>query len=196
MENNSVGAHLFHFNPDKAQLEQPSLQTLPVEILIETPRLYIRRMIREDLPWLFQLHSNPEVMRYIRIPDQSQEETAEKIEAIFQHPNWSQGHGLYPIHFKSTGEVIGWTLLNSFPETNLPETGYRLFPAWWGMGIATETTLAFVEYLHQQLHLPLIGACTHQENIASQRVLEKCGFMAKGIRNLYGRETFFFAHST
>lgn len=195
MENNSVDAYLLHFNPDTAKLEPSSLHTIPVEILIETPRLFIRRLIREDLPWLFQLHSNPEVMRYIRIPDQKLSETAEKIESIIQHPNWSKGQGLYPIHVKSTGKAIGWTLFNRFPETDLPETGYRLFPACWGKGIATEATLAFVDYLHLQLQLPLVGACTHLENKASQRVLEKCGFMAKGIHHLYGMDTYFFTHS-
>ena len=67
-------------------------------------------------------------------------------------------------------------------ESNLPigeneaEIGYWLGEDFWGKGYVTEATLRVLQYAFDELHLTQLWAGAYKENIASQRVLEKCGF--------------------
>jgi RimJ/RimL family protein N-acetyltransferase len=55
-------------------------------------------------------------------------------------------------------------------------TGYVLAKDAWGHGYATEALSAIVE-LARTLNVRSLRASCHVENIASIRVLEKCGFV-------------------
>lgn len=86
-----------------------------------------------------------------------------------------------------TGEKIaGYVLHHSwFGE---PEVSYWLGREFWGQGIATA---ALIEFVHQQALRPLYGRVA-KDNIASRRVLEKCGFIHfgedRGFSNARGEE--------
>ena len=49
-------------------------------------------------------------------------------------------------------------------------------PNFWGMGLATESALAAIEYSHQQLRLKRLVGWVHPDNVASSRVLTKLRF--------------------
>jgi len=68
------------------------------------------------------------------------------------------------------GNIVGWETLGE------REVGYWLGKEYWGKGIATK---ALTEYLGIVKTRPLF-AHVAKHNIASQRVLEKCGFMFVG----------------
>lgn len=68
------------------------------------------------------------------------------------------------------GELAGY--LVKFLTDGEPEVGYWLGPAYWGRGIATAALTAFV----QELTARPLYARVAQDNQASVRVLEKCGF--------------------
>jgi RimJ/RimL family protein N-acetyltransferase len=72
------------------------------------------------------------------------------------------------------GRVAGHVL--SFERFGKPEVSYRLGKRYWGKGIATQ---ALSEFLG---HVPLrpLYARAANDNIASIRVLEKCGFTITG----------------
>jgi RimJ/RimL family protein N-acetyltransferase len=57
------------------------------------------------------------------------------------------------------------------------EIGYWLGKAYWGQGIMTRAIPLVVEYAFQQFQLNRIYAKVFGNNGASQRVLEKCGFV-------------------
>ena len=67
-------------------------------------------------------------------------------------------------------------------ESNLPigeneaEIGYWLGEDFWGKDYVTEAALRVLQYAFDELHLTQLWASAYKENIASQRVLEKCGF--------------------
>lgn len=75
------------------------------------------------------------------------------------------------------GQVAGY--LVRFELEGLPEIGYWLGREFWGQGIATR---ALQEFLSLVPDRPLY-AHTARDNVASARVLEKCGFQVQG----YGR---------
>ena len=89
------------------------------------------------------------------------------------------GHSLWVVIEKSGGELIGdcGFLRMPEPDEHEIELGYRLMKSWWGRGYATEAAAACVEYGFDRLSLDCIVAVTNPENRASQRVLQKIGFV-------------------
>lgn len=142
---------------------------------LETARLKLRRFTWDDLPLLRRLNSDPEVMRYIsgvETPEQTENILRERILAYYErHP----GFGSWATLRKDTGECVGMHLLNDIRGTAHIQVGYRLFPAHWGRGYATEMALALVRYGFVDRELEQITAITDLGNRASQHTLLKCG---------------------
>jgi ribosomal-protein-alanine N-acetyltransferase len=55
------------------------------------------------------------------------------------------------------------------------EIGYRVDPAYWGRGIATEAARAVRDHGFNQLKLPRLISLIHRDNHPSRRVAEKNG---------------------
>jgi RimJ/RimL family protein N-acetyltransferase len=66
------------------------------------------------------------------------------------------------------------------------ELAYRLARSSWGQGLATEAARALVEYAFTVVELPRVVAVTYPDNRASQRVLEKLGFVPGGFIDYKG----------
>ncbi|MBV9403322.1 MAG: GNAT family N-acetyltransferase [Candidatus Eremiobacteraeota bacterium] len=56
------------------------------------------------------------------------------------------------------------------------EFGYWLGEGFWGQGITTAAVAAFVDWLWRETDLQRIQSGVFEPNVASRRVLEKCGF--------------------
>jgi RimJ/RimL family protein N-acetyltransferase len=57
------------------------------------------------------------------------------------------------------------------------ETGYSLFPEYWGRGLATEIAAACVKHARTALRVPSVVALTRADHIRSQRVMTKIGMV-------------------
>jgi [ribosomal protein S5]-alanine N-acetyltransferase len=151
--------------------------------LPESERLYLRELTLADTEHIYRLHSDPEVMKYIRPPVtdiQACVETIQRIQEIYaQFP----GLGVFAATEKAGGAFIGWFLIKHLDQTADIEIGYRLLPVYWGKGYATEMTQQLIQYGFRHLGLPKLTAVTHPDNLASQRVLQKCDLQY--IRNDY-----------
>jgi RimJ/RimL family protein N-acetyltransferase len=84
-------------------------------------------------------------------------------------------HGRWATHIKSNLEFIGWCGLKYRPEQNEIDIGYRFMKKFWGNGCATEAAFACIEYGFETLKMHRIIGRALPENLASLRVLEKCG---------------------
>ncbi len=151
---------------------------------IFTKRLTLRPLLTSDAPDLFTLDSNPEVMRFLgNHPIQSTDEVYVYLENIMQQ-YISNGKVRWAVIEKETGSFVGWAGLK-YIDTPINghncfyDVGYRLKPEFWGKGYATECTVAWIEYAKNHLNLKELYSITHIDNIASQNVLQKCGFMRK-----------------
>ena len=60
------------------------------------------------------------------------------------------------------------------------EIGYGITEAYRGKGLAAEAVKAMADWAFLQNNAYFLQAQTEEENTASQRVLEKCGFAKKG----------------
>lgn len=72
-------------------------------------------------------------------------------------------------------EAIGIVGTKGRPVNGAVEIAYGLVPAAWGRGYATEAVTALVDHL-RGINL-VVTAFTEHGNTASERVLQKCGFV-------------------
>jgi len=75
-----------------------------------------------------------------------------------------------------TGEVVGQGGFKGPPRGGVVEIAYGTNPDHRGNGYATETAAALVEYAFSREDVRIVIAHTLPDNVASQRVLAKCGF--------------------
>jgi RimJ/RimL family protein N-acetyltransferase len=145
--------------------------------VIDTGRLILRRFTPEDLEAFYQLGSRPEIIRHAQsTPLASLEAAREFMDAAPFHDYATYGYGRFACVWKETGEVIGFSGVKYVPEIDETELGYRFFPEFWGIGLATEAGRASVDFARVDLGLRRLVAMVHPDNLASARVLEKLGF--------------------
>ena len=147
-------------------------------ILLETGRLRLRRFTTEDVHLLVALDSDPEVMRFITYGEPTPRATYDEVIL----PRWfalsesSPLLGYWAAEDREEGNFLGWFHLR--PDRIDPdelELGYRLARAAWGRGLATEGAGAVVRHGFEQVGAAKIAARTLAGNVASQRVMCKCG---------------------
>ena len=147
-------------------------------ILLETGRLRLRRFTIEDVDLLVALDSDPEVMRFITYGASTARSTYDEVIL----PRWfalyesSPLLGYWAAEDREGGNFLGWFHLR--PDRIDPdeqELGYRLARAAWGQGLATEGAAAVVRHGFERVGAAKISARTLAGNLASQRVMQKCG---------------------
>ncbi|MBQ9510128.1 MAG: GNAT family N-acetyltransferase [Clostridia bacterium] len=80
----------------------------------------------------------------------------------------------------SDGTHIGDLCFKGLISNGITEIGYGIMEEYQGSGYATEAVKAAVKWAFENLDINAIEAETEIDNTASQRVLEKCGFVANG----------------
>jgi RimJ/RimL family protein N-acetyltransferase len=143
--------------------------------LFETERLYVRQFTERDLDELYQLSSDPVVMKYVR-PPLTMEATKELLDAQLSAYQLQPHFGRFAIIEKSSQQYIGNFLLRPSETMGGTETGYAFFEYCWGRGYATEIVRQALLYSFDELKIARVYAITDVMNILSQKVLLKCGF--------------------
>ena len=152
-----------------------------------TLRLALHDITRYHANELYELDSDPRVMRYI---GSGRSSTRAQIDAAMQR--LPRAYALYPglgtwrATRRDNGDFIGWFALKYVPGTADVEVGYRLRHGAWGRGFATEVARELVRYGFDDLGLKRIIGVTHSDNLASQRVLQKIGLTDIGWGHYYG----------
>ena len=138
--------------------------------VIVTERLRLRPFQSTDANLLFELDSDPEVMRFLTGG------VATSLEVIERRilPRFIAG-GYWAAELRATAEFVGWFSLNPIEEPGVKELGYRLRRSTWGMGLATEGGRAMLDFAFSDPGTERITAHTYQDNHASRRVMEKLG---------------------
>ena len=147
-------------------------------ILLETPRLRLRRFGAADLDRLVELDSDPEVMRYITygVPTPRERYETEILPRWLALYEASPLLGYWAAERHDGGEFVGWFHLRPDRfDTGEQELGYRLRRSAWGQGYATEGGRALVAHGFERVGAAKISARTLRANRGSRRVMEKCG---------------------
>lgn len=156
------------------------------EVFLETERLTLRKLTEADVGNLFELDSDPEVVRYANPGGRTtpyEEIRGRLLPRLLSYYEKYDGYGFYAADEKNTGRFVGWFFLRPVPvDGRLPdsfeevELGYRLKRSEWGKGYATEGSKALLEKGFRDLGTKRVAADIIAENVASVRVLEKLGF--------------------
>jgi [ribosomal protein S5]-alanine N-acetyltransferase len=144
--------------------------------LITTPRLRLRKHVLSDAPYMLELNSDPEVIRYTGDTALEDIAAAEAVVHYVQAQYEQYGIGRWVVELTETGEVLGWCGLKMLPDEGVVDIGYRFHQRYWRKGYAFEAAEACFKYGVEVLHLTKIIGRSVGENIGSVRVLEKLGF--------------------
>jgi RimJ/RimL family protein N-acetyltransferase len=163
---------------------------------IESDRLVLRRITRDDHDFFARIHAMPEVTRYIGGPRPVERSRAwiEGMLATYDSSNLGQ----LAVVRKADGRLIGrcglsdlvveakaapgtiprgWFERAQAPAdielTDAPDLGYTFDPAMWGHGYATEAARCVFEYVRATRRWRRIVSVIHPDNVRSQRVAER-----------------------
>ncbi|MGI8879875.1 MAG: GNAT family N-acetyltransferase [Jatrophihabitans sp.] len=90
--------------------------------------------------------------------------------------DYGPGRGYWLGVERDTGLVVGWFGLRPLPDRPaVLELGYRLRPAAWGRGLASEGARLLVRHAFIAAGATRVYATTMTVNRASQRVMAKAG---------------------
>lgn len=151
---------------------------------METDRIRLRPWQESDAEALFKYASDPEVStRAGWKTHQSVEESLEIIRTVFSNDyTWA-------IELKETHEAIGTIGYYTHDTSNIHigtkdcEVGYWIGKPYWNLGIATEALRLMIHHCINVMHFETIWADHFMGNVASGRVMEKCGFKDTGMCN-------------
>ena len=173
-----------------------------MQVYLETERLVLRRLTADDALNLFELDSDPEVMRYLSggapTPrDLIEREILPRFLASYQR---FPGYGTWAAAGKSSGDFLGWFGFRPSTEDAPGDVslGYRLRRSAWGNGYATEGSRALIRKGFTELGAERVYATTYEDNLASRRVMEKLGMKLvrayrPSLEDLQAESTFYIS---
>jgi len=147
---------------------------------LTTQRLLLQQILPEDQQFIFEGFSHPDVIPFYAVRYESFEAT--KTQMDWYDAMLKEGTGIaWKMVLKETGEQAGVICVYYFkPEHKRAEIGYWLLPAYWGKGYALEAMQAVVNYWKKEKGLHRLEAFVEEGNIASSKLLEKCGYQYEG----------------
>lgn len=125
------------------------------------------------------------------VPDEvfeTVEEAAETVEFLMGCYTDRVGPLVYPVLLKD-GTYIGYVQAVPF-EDGTWEVGYHIGGNYTKQGYATEAVVAFLPVIMKQLGITEIAGICLADNLASVKVMERCGFTKpyEGKGNYQGQE--------
>jgi RimJ/RimL family protein N-acetyltransferase len=149
-------------------------------VWLETPRLILRDFQPKDSHQLAPILANAKVMKFSLTGVLSASQVRAKVDNfIASYKKFA--FGKWAIIFKESNKLIGYCgiAIEQIDKADEPEIGYRLDPAFWGCGLATEAASTALQYGFERLNFPDILGIVERENVASVRVLKKLGMKYK-----------------
>lgn len=151
------------------------------QLQLETARLLLRPLESADVPALYAIFSDPEVMRYWSTPPWTSVDAARELVARDQAAMAKQDYLRLGLVRQEDQQLIGHCCLFQWSHTcRRAEIGYGMARAVWGRGYMHEALQAMVDYGFTAHHLNRIEADIDPRNTASARSLERLGFIQEG----------------
>ena len=136
---------------------------------IETKRLRIYPAAQEQMEAIIAAETDGELKKAY----------TEMLEGCLRHPDQWQWYAMWMIELRDRTH-IGDMCFKGLDANCVAEIGYGILEEYQGQGYATEAVDATVAWALKQPEVVCVEAETEPDNRASQRVLEKCGFLSSG----------------
>lgn len=154
----------------------------------------LRRWRRSDVPAIAAACRDPEIPRFLSIPEPYTEDDARGW--LRTHPGeLSAGRSAQLAIAAASGDgLLGAIDLHALDwRHHRAEVGYWVAAPERGRGVATRGVALIARWGFQTLGLARIGLIVDTDNLASQRVAERAGFTREGVARGYmdfrGRQT-------
>jgi [ribosomal protein S5]-alanine N-acetyltransferase len=164
---------------NSAQQSTPDEKSLPT---IESTRVKLRPITLNDVDALFEVFSNPEVMRYWSRGPLPDREAAVELFNEIQEGVASQSMMKWGVVLSENDYLIGTaTLFNLSLSNGRAEIGYAMARKYWGQGFMNEALRSLIDHAFNTVELRRIEADVDPRNAASIRTLERLGFQREGF---------------
>jgi len=155
-------------------------------VIIETPRLYLRKFVIDDTDWLAEIYGDIEVMRYIAtgvvIPYELVKKGIERRIKGYDKGRYPEG----VIISKAENKPIGHCGFGFLEDKSDVEIAYLLDKPYWGKGFATEIASAMLQYGFDKIGYERVVGIVYSQNISSANVLKKIGMTYEKEKELWG----------
>jgi RimJ/RimL family protein N-acetyltransferase len=138
-------------------------------IMIETKRLNIYPASQSQMEAFIAAETDDEMKKAY----------TEMLEGCLKHPDQWNWYAMWMIELKD-GTHIGDLCFKGLEPDGSAEIGYGILDEYQGQGYASEAVKAAAAWAFQDPKVTSVEAETDPGNKASQRVLEKCGFVPNG----------------
>jgi len=157
--------------------------TFPV---LETERLILRKVIKEDAKSIFNYLSDQKVMKYYGLaPFKTINDALDEISWYQSIQNKKTGIR-WGITLKEQGVVIGSCGFHNVVSQHFrTEIGFELSKDQWGKGIAIEAVDTIITHGFNHMNFQRIEALIEPPNLSSQKLVEKIGFIREGLLRSY-----------
>lgn len=151
---------------------------------LETPRLVLRKLTREDIPLYYtRLGSSEKVTKYMLFePHKDISESTASVEKVLGRYETGKCYR-WAIALKENNELIGIIEPLRFDEEKGScSFAYMLGKDFWGKGYGTEALTAVLEFLFTEMEMERVAADHMAENVGSGAVMRKVGMMYQGTK--------------
>jgi len=137
--------------------------------MIETKNLKIYASSQDEMEKFIELQTN-EVLKAAY---------TEMLNGCIENPEQWEWYAIWMIELKD-GTHIGEMCFKGIDSDGIVEIGYGIMEQYQEHGYATEAVKAISNWAFQEPKISSIEAEIDSKNIASKKVLEKCGFVFTG----------------
>lgn len=145
-------------------------------VSLETDRLFLKPMSIDEADFILELYNSPNFIRFIGDRNIKSIQDAEQYILSKFLPQFERlGYGNFLIQLKSTGQKIGGVGIFEREGLEVQDIGFSFLPEFEGKGYGFEASSKLMETVFRDFGLNKISAITTNENIASQKLIEKLG---------------------
>lgn len=171
---------------------KPVFNQEKLPLTLTTPRLRAELAGEKHFDKLQEIFSDPESRKYFYFSNTKLYEKYHTHSAIkCWQERLEQGLPRFAFFDKNDNfiAIAGFAFYNpnceNF-ENGRVEISYQVDKAFWNQGFATEITKSLIDYAFKYYPIDMVVSATVSDNIASQKVLEKCGYkLMRKSKNSY-----------
>ena len=158
-------------------------------VYLTTERLIIRDPELTDIEGWHRLLSDNKNMYFLQdIMTNTIDESRRNLEdAVNDISNPERTKYFFTIADNKTEDFIGsvgYTVTDFTPVGKIVHMGYFILPEYHGMGIMTEAVNEVLRFIFEDNNVYRVNTGCFSDNLASERVMIKCGFIKEAERKL------------
>lgn len=144
-------------------------------------RIVLSPIESTDLPQVFLGFSSPLVTRYYGLSYDTLDDC--RAQMVWYEQIICDGTGRWlAIRSVPDGRFMGAIGYYDYnPTHRTAELGYWLLPEFWGKGLMQEALQSFLVQTYRNTDIHRLHADVEEPNLASQRLLQRCGFVLEGL---------------